>query len=128
VRDFRSKKRCPCPSTLSSLTDINTSTTININGYYQNCHGLLTKHVNFNFNTSCFNYVFIALTETYVFHFFTLNSNLFPNNASVTLSLVQNLPYCVTLNIFGVSLEKNRSSPSYTYMCYTPWYTEQNFF
>jgi len=44
---------------------------------------------------------------TNIFHFFVLNSNISPSNANVTLSLVQNLHYCITLDIFfEVLLEK----------------------
>lgn len=60
------KKRYPNSSSPSSINTINTPTTTNINGYYQNCRGLRTKLVNFNCNTSCFNYIFIALTETWL--------------------------------------------------------------
>jgi hypothetical protein len=64
MRNFPFKKRRPRPSSPSSLAS--TFITLNINGYYQNCRGLRTKLVNFNCNTSCFNYVFISLTETWL--------------------------------------------------------------
>ncbi|KAF0702594.1 Reverse transcriptase domain-containing protein [Aphis craccivora] len=35
-------------------------------GFYQNCRGLRTKLFNFKCNTSCFNYPFITLTETWL--------------------------------------------------------------
>lgn len=35
-------------------------------GFYQNCRGLRTKLLNFRCNTSCFNYIFFVLTETWL--------------------------------------------------------------
>jgi len=43
---------------------------------------------------------------TSIFHFFALNLNSSPDNATVILSLVPSPLYYVTHDIFGVSLEK----------------------
>lgn len=66
MRNFPFKKRHPSSTSSSTINFANTPTTCNINGFYQNCRGLRTKLVNFNCNTSCFNYFFIVLTETWL--------------------------------------------------------------
>uniref|UniRef100_A0A2S2R9T9 Retrovirus-related Pol polyprotein LINE-1 n=2 Tax=Sipha flava TaxID=143950 RepID=A0A2S2R9T9_9HEMI len=49
---------------------------------------------------------------TSIFHFFALNLNSSPNNATVILSHVKSSPYYTTHNTFGVLLGKNRSFQS----------------
>jgi hypothetical protein len=66
MHNFPLKKRRPSPSSPSSISNNNTPITVSINGYYQNHRGLRTKLVNFNYNTSCLNYVFIAFTKTWL--------------------------------------------------------------
>jgi len=38
--------------------------------------------------------------------FFAINVNLYPNNTTITLSVVQNLPYYETQDTFGASFRK----------------------
>lgn len=66
---------------------------INYFGYYQNCRGLRTKVYNYcNYNTTCFNYILKALTETwlnYNFHrseFGLINYNIYRCNRSSLIS------------------------------------------